>query len=235
VLPRTPTASWMNSVLKSYDEVDIAVRQVQMLGLPVMSDPPKNWDSLAALSAILHHCLPTDPIFDAGGETYSVIAPWLSLYGFRNLTVGNIAFGMPFRIGDIQYQYVDITATRFPDCSFQAITCLSVIEHGVDVDLFFQEAFRLLRAGGLLIVSTDYYETTIDCRNQVAFGVPIRVFNKEELLALIDLARTRGLAITGELDPSSQDKVVYWRDYDLRYTFVALAFQKAPLRATTPI
>jgi SAM-dependent methyltransferase len=222
----TPNAFWMNSVLRSYDEVDNAVRQVRTLGLPVMSEFPKNWDSLAALTMIVEQCQLDDPIFDAGGEVYSVIAPWLSLYGFRNLTVGNTVFGIPQQSGDIHYQYVDITATTFPNSSFQAITCLSVIEHGVDPGLFFQEASRILRADGLLIVSTDYYETTIDCRDQMAFGVPIHIFNKEELLALIELARKHGLELTGELDPSSSEKVVYWRQYDLRYTFVVLAFRK---------
>ena len=48
-----PNAPWANAVLRSQEEVDSAVEQVRKLGLPLMSDLSKNWDSLAALNIIL--------------------------------------------------------------------------------------------------------------------------------------------------------------------------------------
>jgi hypothetical protein len=71
-----PDAPWHNAVLKNQKEVNNAISQVRTLGLPVMIDPPKNWDSLAALDLILRCTDKDDRIFDAGGELYSMILPW---------------------------------------------------------------------------------------------------------------------------------------------------------------
>jgi hypothetical protein len=70
-----PAAPWVNTVLKSQEEVDRVVEQVQSLELPLMSDLPKNWDSLAALDFILRNTSKRAKIFDAGAELYSVILP----------------------------------------------------------------------------------------------------------------------------------------------------------------
>src|SRR5437773_377171 len=53
-----PHAPWQNAVLRSQQEVQDAVSQVQKLGLPLRSDFPKSWDTLAALDCILKE---TDP------------------------------------------------------------------------------------------------------------------------------------------------------------------------------
>jgi hypothetical protein len=63
------------------DELKRSVEQVQRLGLPLIGDHPKNWDSLAALDLILRSTDRTARVFDAGGALYSMILPWLALLG----------------------------------------------------------------------------------------------------------------------------------------------------------
>jgi SAM-dependent methyltransferase len=53
----------------------------------------------------------------------------------------------------------DITASRFGDGEFDAITCLSVLEHIVDNQTAMIEMCRLLRPGGVLILTGPYNET----------------------------------------------------------------------------
>lgn len=178
--PRSePAAPWANAVLKSQKEVDESMEQVRRLGLPLMRDEPKNWDSLAALDLILRTTDTNARIFDAGGERYSVILPWLSLYGYKNLVAENLAFGGVSKRGSVMYRHGDITRTTYPTEYFDAITCLSVIEHGVSLDAYFGEMSRILKTGGVLITSTDYYESKIDTMGQMAFGCPLHVFDKK--------------------------------------------------------
>lgn len=186
-----PDAPWSNAVLKSNEEVKEGLQQVQRLRLPPVTDPPKNWDSLAGLDLVLRTTDRKARIFDAGGEMYSMILPWLFLYGYRNLIAGNLVFSKKIRKGPITYEYSDIINTRFPNRYFDAVTCLSVIEHGVDLNAYFREMARIIRKGGILITSADYYETPIDTRGQQAYGVPIHIFTKEEILQAVELATKR--------------------------------------------
>ena len=194
--------------------------------MPESRLPGKNWDSLAALDVILRTTRQSARVFDAGGETYSVILPWLSLYGYRNLVCGNISFESAFHRGPIRFEHADITRTTYPDGHFDAITCLSVIEHGVDVELYLREMSRVLKPGGTLVTSTDYYETPIDTRGHTAYGVPVRVFSRPEILKMLDQGEKVGFTPLGPLDPTSGEKVIHWRRFDLRYTFVVFSLRK---------
>ena len=48
------------------------------------------------------------------------------------------------------------------DSYFDSIICLSVIEHGFNEDLFFSQFSRILKKGGFLILSFDYWEKKIN-------------------------------------------------------------------------
>jgi len=223
-----PEAPWHNAVLKNKEEAGNAISQVRKLGLPAIKDLPKNWDSLAALDLILRRTGKDARIFDAGGELYSMILPWLYLYGYRNLSAGNLAFQKTIKRGPIVYHHADITKTGFDSTVFDAITCLSVIEHGVDLQSYFREMSRILKPGGVLITSTDYFETLVDTGGQVAYGVPIHVFDKDEILEALKIASRFGLVPLGPLDLRSDEKVVSWNGKcGLRYTFVVISLCKA--------
>ena len=224
--PARPDAPWHNAVLQTPRERDFAVEQARRLGLPLMEDLPKNWDSLAALDCILRETTPRARILDAGAEMYSVILPWLFLYGYSRLDGINLVFGDPVRRGPIRYEYGDITHTTYPPQSFDAIACLSVIEHGVDLGLWLAEMARLLKPGGILFTSTDYWETPLDTRGQMAYGVPVRVFSKADMLGMLETARQMGLELTGPLSFTCKDRVVHWQKVSLDYTFISFALRK---------
>ncbi|UVT20088.1 MAG: methyltransferase domain-containing protein [Nitrospira sp.] len=165
-------------------------------------------------------------VLKSAKEVQESILPWLSLYGYMNLTAGNLAFDKKTRRGPIVYEYSDITNTKFSRGSLDAVTCLSVIEHGVNLDAYFSEMSRIIRAGGILITSTDYYETPIDTKGQEAFGVPIHIFTKDEIAHGLEVAARYGFSLMSPINLSSPEKVVHWKEYDLRYTFVIFSLQK---------
>src|SRR5437588_465449 len=101
-----------------------------------------------------------------------------------------------------------------------------VIEHGVDVLLFFQEAARLLKPNGLLIVSTDYYSEPIDTRGLKAYGVPVHIFSKDEMLKVLHTAQECGLELTGPINLDCRERPVSWKEFQLDYTFVTFTLRK---------
>jgi SAM-dependent methyltransferase len=220
-----------NAVLQTHAQSTAAWREMRRLGLPIHRDRPKNWDTLAALGGILRRTDQSARILDAGSATYSTILPALWCYGYTRLTGINLEFTRPVRRGPAHFQHGDATATTFEQDTFDAITCLSVIEHGVDLSAYFKEAARILRPGGILITSTDYSCEPIDSGGLTAYGVPVHIFTPAEITAAIQAARSFGLEPTGDLDLDCAERPVSWkrlgRPLGLHYTFVVFTLQKA--------
>jgi SAM-dependent methyltransferase len=223
-----PLAPWRNAVLKTRREWEASVAQVRALGLCPHGTAPKNWDSLAALACALEHTKPSARILDAGADLASVILPWLFLYGYRNLIGINLAFDRTIRRGPIRYEHGDITHTRFGAGTFDAIVCQSVLEHGVDVTAWLTEAARLLRPGGLVMMSVDYYAEPVDTGGCRPFGLPYRIFSEAHVTSLLTIAAGLGLTTSDPIDLSCEERAIRWDAYGLEYTFLMLTLQKSP-------
>ena len=225
-LSQAPGPNVANRTLKTKAEWQAAHANAIALHVPLHRGPEKNWDHLAAVTTILARTNPSARILDAGAEIYSNVLPTLFLYGYRELYGINLSFTDPTRRGPIRYVPGDLTRTPFPGGFFDAITCLSVIEHGVPLADYFREMYRLLKPNGLLITSTDYYPTPVDTRGQVAHGTPIKIFSKPEIQAALDLARSIGFELTGDIDLDCESKPIRWDLFGLEYTFVLFTLRK---------
>ncbi len=224
--PPPPSAPPENAVLQDRAEWEAAVRQLRQLRLPVHRDLPKNWDTLAALSAILARTERSGSVLDAGAALYSTMLPVLWRYGYQRLTGVNLEFRRPARRGPARFLPGDLTATGFESEAFDAITCLSVVEHGVDLTAYLKEASRLLRPGGILYTSTDFSCEPIDTRGMTAYGQPVHIFTPEEITAVLDTASGLGLRPTGDIDLRCSESPVTWKRLGLRYTFVGFTLRK---------
>ena len=120
----------------------------------------------------------------------------------------------------------DLLRTRFANASFDLLTCVSVIEHGVDTGLYLRECNRLLRPGGLLFVTTDYWENPLAMPEPAQeYGLPWKVFHRDEIKAFITQAAGVGLNLIEDGDvPACGDRCVIWHGQE--YTFIALGFRK---------
>lgn len=219
-----------NGTLKSRAEWQQAFEEAKAARLPLHRGEEKNWDHLAAVSAILGETTPSARVLDAGAEFYGNVLPALFAYGYRNLYGINLSFTEEARRGPIRYQPGDITQTAFADSYFDAVACMSVIEHGVPLEGYFREMFRVLKPGGLLITSTDYYPTAIDTTGKTAHGAAIKVSNKSEIQEMLRLAQEIGFESTGEVDIECSERPVRWEQFDLDYSFVIFTLRKPATR-----
>jgi SAM-dependent methyltransferase len=218
---------WENAVLRTRGQGAAARQALTDAGLHPHPDEPKNWDALLALGLILDRFPPTARVLDAGATLYSRLLPWLYLYGYRRLHGVDLTFEEPVEMGPIRYEGMDLTATSFEPRSFDAIACLSVIEHGVPIEAYLREAARLLRPGGLLITSTDFWCEPLLTGGKEAYGVAAHVFTPAEIEACIAEGRRHGLRLTRRLDLRCEDKVVHWDRIDLDFTFAAFVLERA--------
>lgn len=214
-------------VLDSRAAWQTAVGECRRLRLPLHHDKPKNWDALGALSTVITHCGRQARVLDAGSARYSSILPWLRLYGSDDLTGVNLEFTSEVRRDGVRFAYGDITATSFPDGRFDAVTCLSVIEHGVPPEAFLKETARILRPGGLLVLSTDYDQSPPDTSGHLAYGEPVKIFGPDDVRGLVELAAGAGLELIGELRLDHAERPVHWKRTGLDFTFIRLSFRLA--------
>ena len=170
---------------------------------------------------------PTGAVLDAGCARYSTLLPSLRLYGFTDLFGNNLEWSRESRHGPVRLVPGDMTATSFPDARFDAITCLSVIEHGVPVKGFLVEAARLLKPGGVLFISTDYDQNPPDTTGKTAYGQPVHIFSPDEIRAIVSDADAAGLRLIGELKLDHAERPVTWPRVGIDYTFLSVGLRKA--------
>jgi SAM-dependent methyltransferase len=217
---------WLNRPLQSQAEVDAALAEAAACGLPPHPSEPKNWDLLIALGSILAATSHRDAVLEMGATHYTKLLPWLYLYGYRRLVGIDLVTPQDVVEGPLQSYRMDLTKTTFKDGAFGAIACLSVIEHGVSFDAYLAEAWRLLRPGGVLITSTDFWCSPLDVEGKEAYGTQVRIFVPDDIKALADKARKLGFRLDGSLDLRCGDPVVTWTRVEVSYTFVNMVLHK---------
>lgn len=167
-------------------------------------------------------------IVDLGCSNSEVV--WaLAKIGYRNLAGCDLdPHCLRGAMSDIvQYSVQDITHTNYADSSCDAITCMSVIEHGVNRRSLLHEVSRLLKPGGYFVFSTDYWPAGLDTKQVTHFGLPWQVFSQGELENLMSDCRQYGLFPAGALNWRTPEPVISWKNR--RYSFVWAA-----LRMITP-
>ncbi len=222
-----PAAAIPTDVLSTGADWERACAQLRELKLPLHRDKPKNWDALAAVSFVLENVAPSGAVLDAGCARYSTLLPSLRLYGFTDLFGNNLEWSRTTHHGPVRLLPGDMTATSFPDGRFDAITCLSVIEHGVPINGFLLEAARLLKPGGVLFISTDYDQNPPDTTGKAAYGQPVHIFSPDEIRDIVKQADDVGLRLVGELNLAHHERPVHWARVGVDYTFISLGFRKA--------
>jgi SAM-dependent methyltransferase len=186
----------------------------------------KSWD-VALFADLLIRELPTHARVVDVGSVASELLWALHLAGFEDLVGCDVdarVVTMPFA-GRIHYRIGELSTLHLPAGSVDAVTAVSTIEHGVDLRSFLATTSSLLRPGGLLCLSTDYWPDKLDTQGLNAFGLPWTIFDRREIHAMIDLARKFGLRVNEDGGiPSVSTPPIFWNGRN--YTFLAIVFVK---------
>lgn len=239
----------INSVLKSWHEVATAKERLKNLNLFPHHGKNKSWDTYKMIE-IIRNAERSSVILDVGCNG-SPILPILKKLGFKNLYGCDLVLKpkyntMAARIVCMFYRkeyrpivemYKDksinltiqnIEKTNYPSNLFDYVTSLSVIEHGVDLKKYFLEMSRILKPGGYLLTSTDYWpDKVLNLRKVISSGKPDNIFSKNEIEELIAIAQKSGFKLIEPVDYTYGDKVVHWKETGLDYTFIFLGMQKS--------
>ncbi len=225
---------WVNRALRTTSEVDAALAEIDACGLGPHKGRAKNWDLLIALGTILGRTNRRAAVLEMGAVGYSRLLPWLYAYGYRRLVGIDLEPVVLKHPTLVEYLTMDLTATSFADGSFDAIACLSVIEHGVSPDGFAREVSRLLRPGGVVVVSTDFWCEPVDVSGKSAYGVPVHVLTPADMTTWIEVAASHGLTPVSSVQLDCDQKVVHWERLDLEFTFANLVMVKGRWPSWSP-
>ena len=230
----------MVKVLKDWEEIGRSVDSLRRYDSGFHEEPTKNWD-LAQIAEILESLDRRAKILDLGCGGSQVLK-FCHQMGFRDILGLDIrisptdrfhqlhSIGRNLKRGHLRMPYRllerDLMKTRLSGNRFDFIVCLSVIEHGVDPDLFFSESARLLKEGGLMYLSTDYSERKISTDGIRMFGLEWNIFSRDEIRGLMYKAKEYGLEPVGGMKIPRQKNGICEVD-GKSYTFLSVVFKKA--------
>ncbi|MGO9662532.1 MAG: FkbM family methyltransferase [Polyangia bacterium] len=149
-------------------------------------------------------------------------------------------YGIDLRAPDVavhgaRYLVGDLMSVPVRDGFFDYITCLSVIEHEVDVGRFAQEAARLLAVGGKLFVTFDYWEPKVVPTIRL-YGLRWQPLDRAAVEDLISQCARVGLSLVEPVDYRLDEAVIrdgyFSPEAGVAYTFGLLTFEK-PARPTS--
>ncbi len=181
--------------------------------------PHRRWEYGMAHKALSENG--AKEILDVGGGG-SIFAPFALLNGTTSVlqvdpgNVGEWIAKQALLVGR-QLEFLQEDFLTWGDSrTFDAVTCLSVIEHVPYHFAFFEKLCSKVSDGGLLVLTTDFHPSA----DRMVDG-HIRTYNEEEMGTFIKLAKLQGLVpYEGEPDYSKFSVEVN------SYTFASLVLRK---------
>lgn len=226
-----------NYNLINLDHLRYCSNNLLLCDLPLHHDPYKDWD-LWVLKKFLdenHSSLPKKPVvYDMGcGKKFAGIK-------FCNSYFNKNAEFFASDLLDVKFQGLNSKVTFFkgkieesdlPDESVDLVVCLSVIEHGIDLNKFTTELQRVLKKNGLFFITTDFWPEKIKTDNLYPYGKnqpEMFIFCKDDINQLKSLFKKKSLSVHNIVDKLNkvETKIVFWERMNKRYTFTFIAGSK---------
>ena len=219
----------MCKILKTQKEIEECSRFLHQRGFESHGLKCKDWDLATIIPEIIE-----GNFLDMGSSDSFIL---------KNLILKKISgelHGIDLRepinpLRGVKYSMGDLLNTKFPDNYFKNITCLSVIEHEVDFHRFAVEASRLLKIGGKLFVTFDYWNPKVISQIKL-YDLSWQPLDKQLVVDLITECKSQSLYPVQDMDWTMGDAVInknnYSPDPSTSYTFGIVTFEKRSLNST---
>ncbi len=233
----------VNEVLREKSEIELAFNAMTRDRLTVPDDRSKCWDERKAFDFITSRGGKECFVLDVGTRTCRILE---ALYdkGYRNLYGCDLApvewrrriypYLFNLRFADlmrsvagrppIRLSVQSLEKTDYPSGEFDFITSLSVIEHDATIERYFREMSRLLKKGGYLITSADYWPEKVEATDIKLYDLTWNIFNRKEIEEMIAVAGTFGFSLTEPIDFTCIKPAIELKGK--RYTFIFFILRK---------
>jgi SAM-dependent methyltransferase len=209
--------------LKSKSEVNESTKYLKERGYVSHRLGCKDWD----LANIIED-LSDGNLLDMGSSDSYLLKNAL-IKGLRGYKYGIDLQKPDVPLDEVKYFTGNLMDTGLPNKFFQNITCLSVLEHEVDIKRFASEVSRILAEQGKLYITVDYWNPKVVSKLRI-FDKQWNIFDKSELVNLIQECKEKNLHLVDEVDWSLGEAVInpnyHSPDLSIQYTFGMLVFQK---------
>lgn len=201
------------------------LRKMGLIQGVAIGDFRKSWDVLESIQFIKNNIPPNGSILDIGAYASELL---YALYRLNYTKLSGIDLNpelkqMPYA-DNIQYMISDFMQTPFENESFNAVTAISVIEHGFDSHRLLAEISRILKPNGFFIISVDYWPEKIDTSDVKPFGMDWKIFSENELRSFIKEAEKFGFKHYGAMDFNALERTAKWNGR--KYTFAWIVLYK---------
>lgn len=214
-------------MLGSKEEINNGKKFLETMGLPGHHDSQKNWDLALTLSLLLNYTKVDEFVLDAGSGSKAVFARSAKSLGYSRVYACDL---QEIVVPNIEKSRQNIEATNYPSSFFSFIACHSVIEHGVSIETFFSEMYRILKPGGIFAVSTDFWPEYEDYSHLFPYGVdnsPMKLYDNNTLNDLFSIASTLGFKVPNRTNfEPPEERPIIWERMKAEYTFVWFCFAK---------
>jgi SAM-dependent methyltransferase len=204
------------------------IRRLGLVRDVAVGDRVKSWDVLKTALFIERHVRKEGPVLDIGAYSSEILCVLhrLGYSALAGVDLNPALRRMPHG-RSIRYDLGDFLHTAYADESFDAITAVSVIEHGFDADALLRETGRLLRPGGYFIASFDYWPEKISTDGVLMFGMSWRIFSAQEVQAFADRAEDHGFESSGQLAGTAGECPISCAGRDYTFGWMVLRKRKA--------
>jgi SAM-dependent methyltransferase len=192
--------------------------------LPV-GDRIKSWDVKATADELNQQCSKQSRVLDIGAYC-SEIPVILHRMGFTNvhgIDLNPQIRSMPNH-DQIRYEVGNFLSMPYENAYFDAVTAISVIEHGYQPDKLFSEMARVLKPGGIFLASFDYWPDKIDIGKTQFFGMSWLIFSKADVLEMVEVAKRYDLEPYDAMSFDGDSRPIHCLGFD--YTFAWIGFRK---------